>query len=142
MGRTYLYECPKCGYRARVSGGLDRGLSFHIQTVFCRECGVLYDSIVRAKVACGYAGSRVRQELQRAWASRSSAVSNFPEAPPPIESVLNRLPFRARQFTWVQFKPRCPVSALHRVDPWVDRGKCPKCGGHLEKGALPYRVWE
>jgi hypothetical protein len=30
MGRSYWFECPKCGYRAKVSGRADRGLSFFV----------------------------------------------------------------------------------------------------------------
>ena len=139
MGRSYLFECPRCGYKARVSGGADRGFSFSVQTILCRDCRVLHDAVVRVKASNGalaaarpgFAWPRFRSPTQP-WAT-----------PPPFDAVLNRLPFPgARQFRWVQFKLRCPVSPLHRVQLWRDPGKCPRCNAYLEKNALPFRIWE
>ena len=50
MGRSYWFECVKCGYRAKVSGRADRGLNFFVQTILCRDCRELYDAITRVKI--------------------------------------------------------------------------------------------
>ena len=49
MGRTYLFECSKCGYRARVSGGADRGRHVVVQTILCADCKELYDAVIAFK---------------------------------------------------------------------------------------------
>ena len=64
-------------------------------------------------------------------------------APPPFESVLNRLALgQAKKFRWIQFKLACPVSPVHQVQIWTEPGKCPRCGIFLERAALPFRLWE
>ncbi|HLX71601.1 MAG TPA: hypothetical protein VKV04_18465 [Verrucomicrobiae bacterium] len=64
------------------------------------------------------------------------------EAPPSFDSVVNRLPLVTGRFKWAQFKIRCPVSLAHRVNPWNEPGKCPRCGSFMEKNVLPFRFWE
>ena len=140
MGRSYTFECCKCGYRARVSGRADEGVSFAVQTILCRDCRELYDVVIRARVpdepeesgsASGSAGARFLNP------SRTAAGS------PAFQSVLNRLPFTgARQFKWLSFQNSCPVSRLHHVRSWNEPDKCPRCGVYLEKNAVPYRIWE
>jgi hypothetical protein len=140
MGRSYWFECPKCGYRAKVSGRSDRGLSFAVQTILCRDCRELYDAVTRLKVA----------EEAGEWANfggllrtRLLKTSTRLTTPPRFEAVLNRLPpSGAKRFKWIPFKLQCPVSALHRVRSWNAPDRCPKCGILLEKGALPYRLWD
>ena len=56
MGRSYWFECPKCGYRARVSGRADQGLSFVVQTILCCDCRELYDAVTRLKVPDEWGG--------------------------------------------------------------------------------------
>ena len=140
MGRSYWFECSKCGYRAKVSGRADRGLTFVVQTILCRDCKQLYDAVTRLRVPAkpdglgSFASWRLARMLD---AVRSSS------SPPGFQSVLNRLPQTGvKRFRWVAFNLQCPVSALHRVRSWSDPDRCPKCGVYLEKGALPYRLWD
>ena len=140
MGRSYWFECAKCGYRAKVSGRADQGLSFCVQTILCRECKELYDAVTRLKLPDEPGGLVSVAGMHKA---------RFPKprpqltAPPTFQSALNRLPLagvpRAR---WLPFKIQCPVSAAHRVRSWNDPDQCPKCGIFLEKSALPYRLWD
>jgi hypothetical protein len=137
MGRSYLFECPKCGYRARVSGGADRGLAFFVQTILCRDCKRLYDAVTRLATA-EEAGWGPGRDLPRPALGRRVA-----SGPPAFESVANRLPVSGGEsFRWVEFKIRCPVSANHRVRSWKDPDKCPGCGAFLERSGLPFRIWE
>jgi hypothetical protein len=50
MGRSYWFECSKCGYRAKVSGKPDRGVDFFVQTISCQDCRELYDPVIRLRV--------------------------------------------------------------------------------------------
>ncbi|HLX95144.1 MAG TPA: hypothetical protein VKU37_05310 [Verrucomicrobiae bacterium] len=121
MGRTYLFECSKCGYRARVSGGADRGRHVAVQTVLCADCKELYDTVI------GFKPSSPREiHLKTA---------------PPFTALLNRLPPRVGR-RWVKFKPACPTSFRHRIRFWKQPDKCPKCGAFLEPGAIPFRRWD
>src|SRR4051812_38144467 len=135
MGRSYLFECAKCGYKAQVSGGADEGFEFAVQTIACRDCRALFDSVVRLRVPD--TGLKIPSELQRMRLRKSAQ-----EPPPSFESVLARLPLAGVEFKWVQFKIRCPVSPFHRVHGWKDPGKCPRCGTYLDKNALPFRYWD
>ena len=116
MGRSYLFECAKCGYQASVSGGADSGSEFCVQTATCRDCRALLDCVVRLRVPD--AGLKIPSELQRL---------------PPLST---------KKFKWVSFKIRCPVSPAHRVHAWNEPGKCPRCGNYLDKNALPFRYWD
>ena len=139
MGRSFLFECPRCNYKAKVSGGPDEGVRFFCQTVSCRDCKKLYDAITRWKVpedadepaptvSCNRSGRLLRRSA---------------EAVPTFEEAVNQLAVtKAKKLKWVPFKPRCPVSAVHRIQPWSDPGKCPRCGTYLERNALPFRIWE
>jgi len=121
MGRMYLFECSKCGYRARVAGGAAAGVQFAVQTIACLDCRELHDVVVRCRMA-----------------------SQSPEDPPPklprAAALWNRLPWGGK--TWVKFKPICPVSTTHRIRLWKQPGHCPKCGVFLEPHAMPFRVWD
>ena len=121
MGRSYLFECSKCGYRARVSGGADRGRHVVVQTILCADCKELYDAVI---------------------AFKPSAHWEFhPKTAPKFAALLNRLPPRGvRQ--WIKWKPVCPVSSRHRIRLWKQPDKCPKCGTFLEPGAIPFRRWD
>jgi hypothetical protein len=139
MGRTYWYECSKCGYRAQVSGKPDRGLNFFVQTIACTDCKALYDAVTRLRVPdetngmnCSFGLNGLNFSLKR-----RSVV------PPSFQLALNRLPYKGvRNYKWLQFKPQCPVSPTHRVENWTENDKCPRCGLFLDKNALPYRIWE
>jgi len=140
MGRSYWFECPKCGYRAKVSGRADRGLSFFVQTILCRDCRELYDAVTRLRVP----DESVRWGVFAGWqrSSIQKPQKSFREAPP-FQAALNRLPQTGvKRFKWLPFKIQCPVSSAHRVRNWNDPDKCPKCGIFLEKSALPYRLWD
>jgi hypothetical protein len=121
MGRTYLFECSKCGYRATVSGGADRGRHVAVQTILCTDCKALHDAVTEFK--------------------SSRPVEKNPKTPPKFASLLNRLPPRGAR-RWVKLKPVCPISPRHRVRPWKHPDKCPKCGGFLDLDAMPFRLWD
>lgn len=136
MGRSYLFECSKCGYKATVSGGADEGPEFSVQTAACRDCRMLFDAVVRWRVPDN--GPKIPSEIQRFKGRKSPS-----EAPPKFEAALSRLPLLGiKKFKWAQFKIRCPISLSHRVHAWDDPGKCPRCGNYMEKNALPFRYWD
>jgi hypothetical protein len=140
MGRTHWYECGKCGYRAKVSGRADRGLNFFVQTVSCSDCRQLYDAVTKVRVPDARREHRPGVTLKQ---KRLSAMASSPPTPPSFQSILNRLPYRGvRYFRWLSYRPQCPVAAWHRVSEWTEPGKCPRCGLHMERNALPYRIWE
>jgi hypothetical protein len=142
MGRSYWYECGKCGYRAKVAGRPDRGLDFHVQTILCRDCKELYDAVTRLRVPAEPQLSHLRARLLKPGRLRLAAFRT-PKRPPKFESALNRLPhYHANGFRWVFFPPQCPVSSAHRVRAWTEPDKCPRCGLYLDKSALPFRIWE
>jgi hypothetical protein len=122
MGRTYAFECPRCGYRAHVAGGAAEGCHFAVQTIACNDCQALYDAVIRCKAS-------LRQD------------ENPPPTAPKFSAVLNRLPQRGARI-WLQYQPACPVSPRHRIQLWKQPDKCPKCRTFLEFGALPYRLWD
>jgi len=140
MGRSYWFECSRCGYRAKVSGRADGGLSFCVQTILCCDCRELYDAVTRLRVperleAWGNFGG-LRQSR---WLKARPRIT----APPSFQAVLNRLPRTGgKRYKWIPFEIKCPVSASHRVRGWNDPDHCPKCGVYLEKSALPYRLWD
>jgi hypothetical protein len=140
MGRSYWFECSKCGYRAKVSGRADQGLSFMVQTILCSDCKELYDAVTRLKVPDERSGLGT---LSSIWKARFGKTLPRINTPPAFQAVLNRLPPKgAKRLKWLPFEIRCPVSAVHRVRSWNDPDRCPKCGVHLEKSALPYRLWD
>ena len=122
MGRTYLFECSKCGYHARVAGGAGEGIHFAIHTIACGDCKALYDAVVRFKPS-----------------ARQS--ENPPPVPPAFAALWNRLPPRGASL-WLKFKPVCPVSVRHRVRLWKQPDKCPRCGNFMDTGALAFRIWD
>jgi hypothetical protein len=141
MGRSYAFECSKCGYRTAVAGKADGGVSFSVQTIACRECKVLYDAVTRVKA---------RVEPLPDWRNVAGAGRGKPaagrwsvEAAPSFLAALNRLPvLGGGRFRWIHFKLRCPASPLHRIQVWNDPGKCPRCGAYLDKSGVPFRIWE
>jgi hypothetical protein len=137
MGCTLLFECSRCGYRAKVSGGTDRGFHFAVQTIACKDCKELYDAVTDLKVPGPTALSRWKLKGHRVAAAR------IPTAPPTFQAALNRLMFPgAKRFRWLRFDAVCPVAMQHRVETWQTPGKCPKCGYFLEWNAVPFRRWE
>ncbi len=140
MGRSYWFECSKCGYRAKVSGRADRGLHLFVQTIACRDCRHLYDAVVRLRIGADSIETRKKigpPKLQ------SLSERARPASPPAFEAALNRLLYTGgRRSRWVQFPLQCPVSVHHRIAPWNDPDKCPRCGLLLEKSAVPFRIWD
>ena len=132
MGRTYLFECPQCQYRAKLSGGADSGVHCEVQTVVCRDCRELFDVFTRV--------------LRNADAEERIKFPAFhrPEIPPVIlsDSSFNPRPGPARKLVWKKIALACPVQSKHFVEPWNDPGRCPRCGNFLEKSGLPFRLWD
>lgn len=140
MGRSYCYECSRCGYRATVSGRPDRGCDVFVQTILCRDCRKLYDAVTRLRIVEERAlPLRTKLGLRLSNLNRSLKL----QAPPAFQVALNRLPAGAgRGFQWLRFKLQCPQSSGHRIQAWNEPGECPKCGITLERHALPYRIWD
>jgi hypothetical protein len=137
MGRTYLFECPKCGYRARVAGGASEGAHFAVQTILCHDCKELHDVVTALKVAEPTPAALPREPQWLRSATRAAL------APPSFSAAFNRLPPRsARPLHWLRFPPGCPVSPQHRIREWKTPDLCPRCGTFLEPSGLPYRVWD
>jgi predicted RNA-binding Zn-ribbon protein involved in translation (DUF1610 family) len=137
VGRTYLFECPKCGYRTKVSGGADRGFQLAVQTILCHDCKELYDAVTSFKVpwprVAGGAGATIRIKDQPKPLNSA----------PTFLAAVNRLPLPARtRVRWQHFKIVCPMFPHHRVREWNQPDKCPRCGLFLERNALPFRLWE
>jgi hypothetical protein len=132
VGKTYLFECPQCQYRAHISGGADGGLHCEIQTVICRDCRQLYDVFKRQR--------------RRADAQDLVRFPGFyrPEIPPTIlgDSSVNPSPKRPAPLVWRQSEPACPVNPEHFVEPWKDPGRCPRCGNFMERNGIAFRVWD
>jgi hypothetical protein len=140
MGKTYLFACPRCDYRAQVSGRADRGFGLCVETIVCRDCKRLYDVVVRLRVG---QKPEVRAPTGQKKPNGKLVPAFSPENAPSFSSALNRLPSSmARSSQWVEFKKRCPVSPLHRIRSWIDPEKCPQCGTYLERAGLPYRIWD
>ena len=142
MGRTNLFECPKCGYRAKVSGGADRGYHFAVQTIVCRECKELHDAVTELRIAVARpavlpAGTALLRRQEPAGVRKKA------NSPPTFQSALSRLLLAgAKQYRWLSFDAACPISPRHRIQKWNWPGKCPKCGLFLEQSAIPFRVWD
>jgi len=139
MGRSYWFECSRCAYRAKVSGGADRGLHFFVQTIACRDCKQLYDAVTRLRVP-------EESGLKNSWSSwrwLANSSRRRDASLPSFDSVLNRLLYKGvRTFRWASYKLQCPVSKLHDVQSWNTPDKCPRCGFYLEQNPVPYRIWE
>jgi hypothetical protein len=134
VGKTFLFECPQCQYRAIVSGGADGGLNCDVQTVICRECRKLFDVF-----------TRVRRATERTEFARNFSEFTGQEIPPVIlrESLFASKRDTPRGFEWHRIKKlSCPVSAKHFVEPWKNPGRCPRCHAFLEQQGLPLRVWD
>ncbi len=140
MGRTYWFECSKCGYRAKVSGGADRGINFFVQTIQCRDCKELYDAVTRLRIPDQPVA---RQNAFGLRQTRAVGAFQPVNSPPGFQSALNRLPYRGvNRFKWMPFKIQCPLSSNHRVQNWNAPARCPRCGAYLEQNAVPYRIWD
>ncbi len=143
MGRSYWFECPRCNYRAKVSGKPDRGIDFFTSTILCRDCRELFDAVTRLRWLVPLRSRVVRISGNFLLRPRALHQPQPPRTPPKFEAALNRLPAGSGdRFKWLNFAAQCPVSPAHRVRPWSDPDKCPRCGILLEKSALPFRIWD
>ena len=125
MGRSYWFECPKCGYRTKVSGRADRGLSFCVQTILCRDCKELYDAVTRLKVQDESGGWGQLGGLYNAASAKAPAAL---AAPPAFSAVLNRLPLKgAKRFN---------------LKPAVEVPTDARCGGSAFELFNKSRHWE
>jgi hypothetical protein len=135
MARSFLFECPRCRYRAVVSGGADRGAHSFTQTIHCRDCRELLDVPVRLRLAPDEFQLRLRLQ-RRLFPTRPLEL----DRPPPGWNLrLARAPGPSR---WATVKLRCPRFAWHRVQPWNQPGPCPRCSNPLEGTLVPWRFWE
>jgi hypothetical protein len=132
VGKTYLFECPQCHYRVKISGGTDSGRHCEIQTVICRDCRELYDVFLRQR--------------RRADAVDRVRFPGFyrPDIPPVVlgESSLNPSPKPLATLVWRETELLCPVEAKHVVESWNDPGRCPRCGNFMERNGFPFRSWD
>jgi hypothetical protein len=141
VGRNYLFECPRCGYRARVAGGVSDGAWFVVSTLRCHQCKELHDAVVEMKFPLPplreprlIPGLRSSLQLKRLTGLKH---------PPTFQAAINRLPpTGAKSYRWLKFPLACPISPRHRVEPWKTPGKCPKCDWFLESSSLPFRSWD
>ena len=126
MGRTYLFECPQCQYRAKLSGGADSGVHCEVQTVVCRDCRELIDVFTKVR--------------RREGASEIIKFPGFfrPEIPP----VVLRDGSAVARLVWQKFQLACPAGAKHFVEAWNYPGRCPRCGNFMEKNGFPTRIWD
>lgn len=133
MGRTYLYVCCRCYYRASVSGGAAAGEQFAVQTIACEDCRELFDAVVRLKS---------RTKLPAKTETEPEPTETPPAKPAPqFSEVLNRLPPRGSR-QWLEWKPVCPNDPKHRVRPWNYPDRCPKCGSSMEPNDRAFRLWD
>jgi hypothetical protein len=138
MGKSYWFECSRCGYRAKVAGKADDGLHMSVQTILCEDCRELYDAVTRLRILDGS-----RPALHGMLGDAPRDLSSALKSPPAFDWALNRLRYTGEKISdWLKFPPKCPVSLVHRVRIWNDPDKCPRCGVYLEKAALAYRIWD
>jgi hypothetical protein len=127
MGRVYTFNCPRCEYRAHVSGGAEEGLHCRTQTIVCRDCRALHDVAVRV---------RVPEEKKQPLAKTKLLPVKENHLPPML--LFGKPP----RVNWLELKPCCPTNASHRTEPWTAPGKCPRCGGFMERDVMVFRVWD
>ena len=138
MGKSYWFECGRCGYRAKVAGRADEGLHLSVQTILCQDCRELYDAVTRLRILEGS-----QPALHGTMATAPLSVLADAKRPPSFQWALNRLHYTGEKISdWLKFPLKCPVSALHKVRVWNDPDKCPRCGVYLERAALAYRIWD
>lgn len=143
MGRTYQFECPKCEYRARVSGGPDRGVQVVVQTIHCQDCKALYDAVIAVKTPVAPEPEPQPEPKPAEQKPDAKPVPPKPVRAPTFASAVNRLPpIPLKRTEWKKFPLMCPISSLHRIKDWKQPGRCPRCGVYLEPGSLPFRLWD
>jgi len=138
MGKSYWFECGRCGYRAKVAGRADEGLHMSVQTILCEECKELYDAVTRLRLLDG-----CRPMMHGALSTEAIASPADLKQAPSFQWALNRLRYTGEKVSdWLKFPLKCPVSSFHKIRVWNDPDKCPRCGVYLERAALAYRIWD
>ncbi len=138
MGRTYLFDCARCGYQAKVSGGVDDGFRRIVQTIECRDCKELHDVPIRIRAT----ETEVRASRGKWGAKPFTAIAGGSE-PSLFSALTDRMLIAGlTEAKWSILKPVCPKSNRHRVRPWNSPGRCPRCGTYLERTLMPYRIWD
>jgi hypothetical protein len=136
MGKSYWFECGKCGYRAKVAGRAEQGLHLAIQTILCQDCKELYDAVIQIRVLEG------SQMGLHGVLSDVSSQSETKRAPS-LQWALNRLRYTGEKVSgWLKFPLQCPVARFHKVRTWNEPDRCPKCSVYLERAALAFRIWD
>src|SRR5262245_10808205 len=98
MGRSFLFECPRCSYKAKVSGGADEGVRFFCQTVTCRDCKKLYDAVTRWKVPDVADESAPTPPRNRS----ARLLRRNADAPPTFDEAVNQLAVtKQKKLKWV-----------------------------------------
>lgn len=142
MGKSYWFECGRCGYRAKVAGRADEGLHLSIQTILCQDCKELYDAVTRIRILEG-SQPALHGTLRVPAPGLTTELKSESMKPPSFSWALNRLRYTGEKISdWLRFPLKCPVSNLHRVRVWTEPDKCPRCGIYLERAPLAYRVWD
>lgn len=138
MGKSYWFECGRCGYRAKVAGRADEGLHLAVQTIVCKDCKELYDAVTQIRMLNGS-----KPALHGTLRTAPLRLEGEAKRPPVFLWASNRLRYSGEGFgEWLKFPLQCPVSPLHKVRAWNDPDKCPRCGVYLEKSTLAYRIWD
>jgi len=136
MGKSYWFECGKCGYRAKVAGRADQGLNVAVQTVLCQECKELYDAVTSIRILNG-SRPTLQGMFSGAW------IDAHAKRAPSLHWALNRLQYPASKLSdWLKYPLQCPIAPIHRIRTWNDPDRCPRCGVYLEKSALAYKIWD
>src|SRR6266852_7352445 len=117
MGKLYLFECPKCAYRAKASGGDESGLTFSSRTISCHDCKSLYEVVTWIRIPI----LRIQKSGRQFFSGEAGKLSQLrwlPDNPPSFDAALNRLTNVAiKDSRWIHLRLRCPVSRFHRVEP-------------------------
>jgi hypothetical protein len=135
MARSFHFECARCRYQARVTGGADRGAHCFTQTVVCLDCRQLFDVPVRLRVALDEFALRARLN-RRLYPTRPLELDR------PVPGWNLRLARNPGKTRWASVKLRCPNLAWHRVQPWNQPGPCPRCANLIEGTLTPWRLWD
>jgi ribosomal protein S27AE len=138
MGKSYWFECGKCGYRAKVAGRADQGFHLAVQTILCQDCKELYDAVTQIRMLDGSSPA-----LPARLTTAAGKLQTEAKPPPSFQWALNRLLYTGKKPSeWLKFPIQCPVSRIHKVRVWNDPDRCPRCGVLLERNALAYRLWD
>src|SRR5579864_8535014 len=98
MGKSYWFECSRCGYRAKVAGRADEGLHMSVQTILCEDCRELYDAVTRLRILEGS-----RPAFHGTLANAPSGLKGTLTPPPSFQWALNRLQYTGEKVSdWLK----------------------------------------